>query len=537
MGFATRSPTCPSTVGNIMHRVYGFNFGAGDNGNVMSIANCLNTTRTQNFTYDALNRIESAQSSGTQWGEAYTIDAWGNLYSRGGVSGKTYSEPLPYLSTNQNQLSPGFVYDPAGNMTSNQGTLLVYDDENRLIWTSQYRYLYDADGNRVEKCQATNATAACPTSGTTGTLYWRGTGSDTLDESDLAGNPEEEYIFFNGQRISRRDVSSTGATIAVHYYFSDQVGSHSVVENATGTACEQDIDYYPYGGVENDYCTTPVAQHYKFTGKERDAESGLDNFGARYNASSMGRFMTPDPLGGIKVNPQSLNKYAYVRNNPVNLTDPTGLYTCRDDNNQCKSKQDVAFEKARQQDLKSKDSDVLRAANAYGDPTKDNHVSVGFSADLDKKGEGGDTKSSLGADDKGVFAKSDVTISSKLSGSDLDAAVGHEGSHVADAQDFVSSISLTNTAPYFQVGTDITRYQSEQRAYGVSDSILRSENTSEHFACGLSDCILGTGLAMRGQLTDTVDRILANSPIYRSGGQPLSPTNQGGSVVKLQVPQ
>ena len=185
-----------------------------------------------------------------------------------------------------------------------------------------------------------------------------------------------------------------------------------------------------------------------------------------------------------------------------------------------------------------KDPDVVRAAKAYGDPTKDNHVSVGFSADLDRKGEGGDTKSSLGADAQGhLYAQSDVTIGSKLSGSDLDAAVGHEGSHVADALDFVSSIFLTNTAPYFQVGTDITRYQSEQRAYAVSDSILRSENTSEHFACGVSDCILGTGLVMRGQLTDTVDRILANSPIYRSGGQPLSPTNQGGSVVRLQVPQ
>jgi RHS repeat-associated protein len=62
-----------------------------------------------------------------------------------------------------------------------------------------------------------------------------------------------------------------------------------------------------------------------FTGKERDAESGLDNFGARYDASSMGRFMTPDPLGGHQEDPQTLNKYAYVRNNPVTLTDPSGL--------------------------------------------------------------------------------------------------------------------------------------------------------------------------------------------------------------------
>src|ERR1051326_4454664 len=62
-----------------------------------------------------------------------------------------------------------------------------------------------------------------------------------------------------------------------------------------------------------------------FTGKERDSESGLDNFGARYNASSMGRFMSADPMGGHLEDPQTLNRYSYVRNNPLNLTDPTGL--------------------------------------------------------------------------------------------------------------------------------------------------------------------------------------------------------------------
>ena len=61
------------------------------------------------------------------------------------------------------------------------------------------------------------------------------------------------------------------------------------------------------------------------TGKERDSESGLDNFTERYFGSSLGRFMTPDPVGGHLEDPQTLNKYAYVRNNPLTLTDPTGL--------------------------------------------------------------------------------------------------------------------------------------------------------------------------------------------------------------------
>jgi RHS repeat-associated protein len=64
------------------------------------------------------------------------------------------------------------------------------------------------------------------------------------------------------------------------------------------------------------------------TGKERDSESGLDNFGARYNSSSMGRFMSPDPLlsSGRIANPQTWNRYAYALNNPLRIVDPTGLY-------------------------------------------------------------------------------------------------------------------------------------------------------------------------------------------------------------------
>jgi RHS repeat-associated protein len=62
-------------------------------------------------------------------------------------------------------------------------------------------------------------------------------------------------------------------------------------------------------------------------GKERDFESGLDNFGARYNASSMGRFMSPDPenAGAALGSPQSWNAYSYVLNNPLNAIDPDGL--------------------------------------------------------------------------------------------------------------------------------------------------------------------------------------------------------------------
>jgi RHS repeat-associated protein len=67
---------------------------------------------------------------------------------------------------------------------------------------------------------------------------------------------------------------------------------------------------------------------YKFTGKERDTESGLDNFGARYDSSSLARFMTPDPVSATPIhliNPQRWNMYSYVVNNPLTYIDPDGM--------------------------------------------------------------------------------------------------------------------------------------------------------------------------------------------------------------------
>ncbi|MGA7218825.1 MAG: RHS repeat-associated core domain-containing protein [Candidatus Sulfotelmatobacter sp.] len=309
--------TCPTTAATIMNRVYNFAPGT-NNGNVQAITNCLansgNGNRSQSFTYDSLNRITSGQSAGTAWGENFTIDAWGNLYSRTGITGKTYYEPLSVTALTNNQLS-GFTYDAAGNLITNSPSTYKYDGENRLSTTGGYNYYYDGDGNRVGK-----------SNGSTGTLYWRGPTGDPISESSLTGTSQEEYIFFGGTRVARRDVSGS----AVHYHFSDHLGTHAMVENATGSSCEQDIDYYPYGGVVYDYCGT-VQQHYRFTGKERDTESGLDYFGARYYASSMGRWMSPDwsakedPVPYAKLdNPQSLNLYGYVLNNPLSQKDDDG---------------------------------------------------------------------------------------------------------------------------------------------------------------------------------------------------------------------
>ncbi|HLG96100.1 MAG TPA: RHS repeat-associated core domain-containing protein [Bryobacteraceae bacterium] len=91
-----------------------------------------------------------------------------------------------------------------------------------------------------------------------------------------------------------------------------------------------DSDFYPFGGER--FIISTSGNAYKFTGKERDAESGLDNFGARHFGSSLGRFMSPDPnnVGAASTDPQSWNGYAYAGNNATSRTDPDGrdYYVC-----------------------------------------------------------------------------------------------------------------------------------------------------------------------------------------------------------------
>ncbi|MFQ5904177.1 MAG: RHS repeat domain-containing protein, partial [Candidatus Binatia bacterium] len=81
-------------------------------------------------------------------------------------------------------------------------------------------------------------------------------------------------------------------------------------------------NHYPFGEAWNPSGTTTK---WQFTSYERDTESSLDYAMFRYDSSRLGRFLTPDPLAGSIANPQSLNRYAYVLNDPVNLIDPLGL--------------------------------------------------------------------------------------------------------------------------------------------------------------------------------------------------------------------
>ena len=131
------------------------------------------------------------------------------------------------------------------------------------------------------------------------------------------------FVLLAGSPVCADDV--------IEYYHLDAAGNVRAVTNSAGQVIERH-DYLPFG----EECTTgPCAanltlgsgQPREFTGKERDPETGLDYFGARYYSSRVGRFTTTDPVYTWQENildPQRWNRYAYGRNNPLRYVDPDG---------------------------------------------------------------------------------------------------------------------------------------------------------------------------------------------------------------------
>jgi RHS repeat-associated protein len=205
-------------------------------------------------------------------------------------SGPAYAEPTEPTSSSHfnaanNRLNmTGASYDASGNQTA-----------------------YDGEGRRVKK-----------TSGGVTTYYIH----------DALGRLAAEY--------SNAASPSTG----VSYLFTDMLGSVRTITNATGAVVEC-YDYMPFGqmltasdngrSAAGCYPAAPdpadSRASQKFTGKERDAETGLDYFGARYFSGAEGRFMTPDPLmaSAKAYDPQTWNRYSYTLNNPLRFIDPDGL--------------------------------------------------------------------------------------------------------------------------------------------------------------------------------------------------------------------
>ena len=295
-----------------------FNYGTtNNNGNVRSqtITRPSLTALTQTYTYDGANRLKTAAESGAgaAWSRTYGYDVYGNRAVTAN-SGLPTSPLMPTATTNfstsTNRLTlTGARYDNAGNLTATSlGDTLKYDAENRLK-SYTYRnattnYKYGPEGRRVQK-----ATPALT----------------------------ETYVYDAFGKLAAEYSTAAPSNGGTFYRTPDHLGSTRLVtkQDKSDADC---YDYAPFGEEipntlgnrsSNACFAASFDGRHRFTGKERDDESDLDYFLARYYSGPLGRFLNPDqPFADqYPENPQSWNLYGYVRNNPLTFVDPDGR-TC-----------------------------------------------------------------------------------------------------------------------------------------------------------------------------------------------------------------
>jgi RHS repeat-associated protein len=321
------------------------------------------------YGFDTLNRLTSTQNTATQppstqFAGAYgcwTYDGFGNRVeealsnatSTPCVNGANDNLQLTLTTPTASNQVTNFTYDLAGDVRNDNSNVYYYDVEGRLCavgfpngtgGTIYEQYLYDASGTRVGKGTVNSLSCNAPTSGnyTPVLEYLLGPGGEQLTELSVTGstvNVTHTNFFIGGKVEATYDFNGTSGN-GLHFALSDGLGTKraQVTPSGVGTGTlELQFVTLPFGNslgnprVTQSYGSGTDATEQHFTGKERDTESGNDYFGARYYASSMGRFMSPDwsekpeavPYADLE-NPQTLNLYSYMGNNPLSGADPDG---------------------------------------------------------------------------------------------------------------------------------------------------------------------------------------------------------------------
>jgi len=219
-------------------------------------------------------------------------------------------------SNNRNVYSS---YDAAGNLTAFGAIGLSYDAENRQTAAGTNSYLYDGAGQCVSKTTGAGQT----------TFVYDAFGQLA---AEYAGGTvwKKDYVRAGGQIAAIENAS--GAPCTTCYLSYDFLGSVRMVTDQSANVIARQ-DYAPFGqeiqagvGPRTSLWGASDNVNQKFTGQERDGETNLDFFQARYLSSGLGRFMRSDPgnAGADPTNPQSWNGYAYVLNNPLTMIDPSG---------------------------------------------------------------------------------------------------------------------------------------------------------------------------------------------------------------------
>ena len=240
----------------------------------------------------------------------------------------------------------GFAYDQAGNVIFDGLNNYWYNAEGQLCAVAQSggitAYSYDAEGRRVAKGTLSGLPSgdiasqiSLATSGTCGPIssatssfalssrYLLDLSGNQVTELNGAGNWVHTNVFGGGRLDATYDPKG------LHFHLADPLGTRRVQTDVSGRV-ENSFLSLPFGdgfvSVPTALATADDATENHFTGKERDTESGNDYFGARYFASSMGRWLSPDYSlnGAIMELPQTWNKYSYEYNRPTFGTDPDG---------------------------------------------------------------------------------------------------------------------------------------------------------------------------------------------------------------------
>jgi len=300
----------------------------GTNGGRVEFArNQDDETLDRYFGYDHVGRLTVSRSGnearlaiGEQvpllyngpYSHGYQYDQWGNITYREGWGGDNPVFTASYTNNKRN----GLTYDAAGNLTNDGGLNYTYDATGQQATASYTGYLlqqyYDGNGLRAKKVD-----------GGVATYYLRSSvlGGQVVAEIGSSGTLQRGYVYLGGQLLA---VQQSNAVSWVHQ---DPFVKSKRVTNGSG-AVVSTIELDPWGGNTNRN-NNEAFQPQAFTTYTRDGIAADDAMFRRYNRW-WSRFDQPDPyLGSYNLtDPQSFNRYSYVRNDPVNLVDPMGLMPC-----------------------------------------------------------------------------------------------------------------------------------------------------------------------------------------------------------------
>ncbi|MCX6879879.1 MAG: FG-GAP-like repeat-containing protein [Verrucomicrobia bacterium] len=266
-------------------------------GAVFSAASASDPSLNYTTTYDDLNRLLSVEGGQTQ---SFGYDTLGNLIFNSELGTYSYpdrSRPHSVVQAGRDSLS----YDANGNRLNDGSRSYTWNAENQLAAASRdgqtTSFAYDHTGSRVRRSGASGETLSF------GPLVERVDGKRV------------KYVYVGSMLITRRDENGPV------WYHADRLGSVRAMTDASGSVV-RNYGYSPFGQTRG--ASDIAANDRGFTGHRRDADTGLLFMGARYYDPSTCQFVSPDSIVPDPENPQALNRYSYVYNDPLNNTDPTG---------------------------------------------------------------------------------------------------------------------------------------------------------------------------------------------------------------------